>query len=231
MKCTNCRHDLPEGAIFCTQCGQVVQNNQENIHGNNWETENDQAINEEKDTSLVSEILSVSGEDKYVLNEEKNDRDKPTPISSGIRKWQMKWKETYTIFVLIGVLFLAAGGGLLYRSLRGRQGNNVGVVMAPNGEYGENLAGSKKEDVENPEGSKEKDEQEETKETECSVGTANATVEEDVNQIEKGYNEIISRVLEGAYSKIILRNGVVVYRDGPDVRSVVVSKGIDGNAY
>lgn len=222
MKCTNCGHELPNGALFCTRCGQAVQDGSQVIYENSREMENDRTANEEKEINEVFEDTSAPTEDGYTLDKEKEDCGKPVRTFPQTRKGQVKWKETYTIFALIGVLILAVGGGLLYRNMYGKQGNGAGETVISSREDGETPTGNQGNDDGNSEESKEKEEQE-AKETDG--------VEEDVNQIEKDYNEITFKILEGTYSKIILRNGVMVYRNGADVKSVVISKGIDGNTY
>lgn len=130
------------------------------------------------------------------------------------------WNDKYTILVMAGVLVLAAGIGVIYKTI-GNKANNDFVATE---EY-------YKETNASPSISEEKISERQSENEIEKAEEFGIDVEMEVLHISRDYKSIVQNIDEGKYLKTELRDGVTAYSDGKELKTIEVSKGVDDNSY
>lgn len=70
-----------------------------------------------------------------------------------------------------------------------------------------------------------------SQETEEEKMVNGVPVQDIVDKVQNEYSDIVSAMAEGAYTQVSVEDGIMVYMDGEEIKSIVVSPGVDGDVY
>ncbi len=147
--------------------------------------------------------------------------------------------------VILAIALGLLGGNLLFEYLNDDEDGEI--VSEEEGEQGaaedkkENTGDSAdkkaddkadvKEEERDLEKEQEKKEEQENQDEEKTPAIQKVPAEEEVLRIREKYNDITANMSQGAYTETNLSQGVTGYYNGSELKSIVISKGVDGSAY
>lgn len=115
MKCLKCGEEIPENAIFCTNCGAKVEDMKEDIQE---ETEKE-IVEEKTDTDVeekeedVQEVEENTVEEEDIFKEEETSKFKQTKGDETDKKPKKK-KSKAGFIILVIIIIIAIAAGLIY---------------------------------------------------------------------------------------------------------------------
>ena len=202
MNCPNCGNNLLPGARFCTKCGSPIEA-QANTQNN------------EMQTTLYANVPVDHG----INVTEDSAQESLAQSGSKKEKKSFEGNDKYAYIAIAGATVLAALIGLIVKMSK-----LSGYDVNPSVKYEDETASADYEIEDNWEEETVAEDAEDEK-------AADINVEELVLEIRENYNTTVERMNSGFYDSKKMDNGISVYRDGGEVKAIVVTEKDSGSGY